>query len=129
MIARALCPKSGFFGFQHPNLHTRCSEPCAGWSSRPLQGKWDAIMELPGRGPPPGARALCPGGGYEYAVTVYHYARTLALAAKAAGVAAAGETGDFYDAYVEGAVKSLNRLQVQFMWGCLFRWKKLHSCV
>ena len=70
-------------------------------------------MELPGQGPPPGARALCPDGGYDYAVTVYHYARTLALAAKAAGIAASGETGDFYDAYVQGAVISLTKLQVR----------------
>ena len=40
-----------------------------------LQGKWEPIMELPGRGPPPGARALCPDGGGEYATVVYHYAR------------------------------------------------------
>ena len=78
------------------------------------QGKWDAIMDLPGQGPPKGARALCPGGGYEYALAVYHYARTLALAAKAVGERAAGETGDFYAAYVGGAVKSLERLRVQF---------------
>lgn len=70
-------------------------------------------MELPGQGPPPSARALCPDGGYDYAVTVYHYARALALAAKAAGIAASGETGDFYDAYVQGAVISLTKLQVR----------------
>ncbi len=70
-------------------------------------------MELPGQGPPKTARALCPGSGYEYAVAVYHYARTLALAAKAMGVKAAGETGAFYDAYVDGAVKSLQRLRVR----------------
>ena len=69
-------------------------------------------MELPRQGPPPGARALCPDGGYDYALTVYHYARTLALAAKAAGIAASGDTGDFYDAYVKGAVISLTKLQV-----------------
>ena len=40
-----------------------------------LQGKWEPIMELPGRGPPVGARALCPDGGGEYATVVYHYAR------------------------------------------------------
>ena len=72
-------------------------------------------MDLPGQGPPKGARALCPGGGFEYAVAVYHYARTLALAAKAVGERAAGETGDFYEAYVGGAVKSLNRLRVRFL--------------
>jgi hypothetical protein len=70
-------------------------------------------MELPGQGPPPGARGLCPDGGYGYAVTVYHYARTLAIAAKAAGIAASGQTRDFYDAYVKGAVISLTRLQVR----------------
>ena len=40
-----------------------------------LQGKWEPIMELPGQGPPPGARALCPDGGGKYAFVVYHYAR------------------------------------------------------
>ena len=44
-------------------------------SEGPLQGKWEPIMELPGRGPPAGARALCPDGGGEYATVVYHYAR------------------------------------------------------
>jgi len=69
-------------------------------------------MALPGQGPPKGARALCPAQGYQYAVAVYHYARTLALAAKAMGLRAAGQTGAFYDAYVEGTVMALERLQV-----------------
>ena len=80
-----------------------------------LQGKWEAIMGLRGRGPPKGARGMCPGGGFEYSVAVYHYARTLALSARAAGLAAAGDTGDFYDAYVTGAVMSLERLQARFL--------------
>ncbi len=69
-------------------------------------------MALPGQGPPKGARALCPDQGYQYAVAVYHYARTLALAAKAVGLRAAGQTGAVYNAYVEGAVMALERLQV-----------------
>jgi len=72
-------------------------------------------MALPGQGPPKGARALCPAQGYQYAVAVYHYARTLALAAKAMGLRAAGQTGAFYDAYVEGTVMALERLQVCFL--------------
>ena len=39
--------------------------------------------------------------------------RTLALAAKAVGLAARGDLGDFYNAYVLGALKSLRRLQVR----------------
>lgn len=77
------------------------------------QGKWSEILSLPGTGPPPGARGLCPEGGYEYSVAVYHYARTLALAAKAEGARSIGDMDTAVDWYSSGAVASFLRLKVR----------------
>ena len=52
-------------------------------------------------------------GGGAGCLTKDDSCRTLALAAKAVGLAARGDLGDFYDAYVLGALKSLRRLQVR----------------
>lgn len=76
------------------------------------QGKWAEISDLPGTGPPPGARGLCPQGGFEYATAVFHYARALALAAKAEGAAATGDLGSAVEWYASGAIASLDRLRV-----------------
>jgi hypothetical protein len=78
-----------------------------------LQGKWGEILDLPGRGPPADARALCPDGGFEYATVIFHYARTLALAAKADGAAAAGDLASVVEWYAQGAAASLQRLEVR----------------
>lgn len=50
-----------------------------------LHARWEPLLAI--QGPPPLGRGLCPPGGPEYAAVVYHYARTLALAARAAGAA------------------------------------------
>ncbi len=68
---------------------------------------------MPGTAPPPGARGLCPEGGYQYAVAVYHYARCLALAAKAEGVSAAGDLAAAVSAYAGGAVADFVKLRVR----------------
>ena len=78
-----------------------------------MQGKWGAILDQPGRGPPRGARGLCPAGGFEYATVVFHYGRTLALAAKAEGAAAAGDLPSVVEWYAGGAATSLARLRVR----------------
>ena len=50
--------------------------------------KWDDILAI--REVPESARGQCPFGGLPYATAVYHYARALALAAKAEGAAQRG---------------------------------------
>lgn len=61
------------------------------WRARQvLHARWEAVLAIPG--PPPQGRGLCPPGGPQYAALVYHYARTLALAARAAGAAARGDS-------------------------------------
>lgn len=50
--------------------------------------KWDDILTI--ETVPDVARGQCPLGGQGYAAAIFHYARTLALAAKAAGAAAQG---------------------------------------
>ena len=97
---------SGQAGPRGEEKPMRCS--CIG-----LQGKWGEILDLPGRGPPADARALCPDGGFEYATAIFHYARTLALAAKAEGAAAIGDLDSVKDAYLQGAATSLQRLEVR----------------
>ncbi|KAK9824022.1 hypothetical protein WJX72_007032 [[Myrmecia] bisecta] len=47
-----------------------------------MYAQWEDILAI--KAVPHEARALCMAGGYEYALVVFHYARTLALAAKAA---------------------------------------------
>ena len=54
--------------------------------------KWDDILAI--REVPETARGQCPHGGLPYAITVYHYARTLALAAKAEGALQKGLKGE-----------------------------------
>ena len=54
--------------------------------------KWDDI--LPIREVPDTARGQCPFGGLAYAKAIYHYARTLALAAKADGAQQKGLKGE-----------------------------------
>lgn len=76
------------------------------------QGKWNEILSLPGTGPPAGARGLCPTGGYEYSTAVYHYARTLALAAKAEGARVAGDMESAISWYSQGAVTAFMHLRV-----------------
>ncbi|DBA83504.1 TPA: hypothetical protein ACH3X2_006432 [Trebouxia sp. C0005] len=55
------------------------------WTALPLtwvfHGMWESILEnlTP---PPANARGICAKGGYEYAVSVYHYAMALAYAAQ-----------------------------------------------
>lgn len=46
--------------------------------------------------PEANARANCPSGGHEFAMTVWRYARVMALAAKAEGLKR-GEDEDAYD--------------------------------
>jgi hypothetical protein len=50
--------------------------------------KWDDILAI--EVVPDVARGQCPLGGQEYAAAVFRYARTMALAAKAAAAAARG---------------------------------------
>jgi hypothetical protein len=76
------------------------------------QGKWVEILDLPAGGPPKNARGLCPEGGLEYAAAVFHYARTLALAAQADGAKAGGDLESAVQWFKDGAVESLNRLRV-----------------
>ncbi|EIE23263.1 hypothetical protein COCSUDRAFT_47568 [Coccomyxa subellipsoidea C-169] len=76
-----------------------------------IQGKWNEILNLPGTGPPAGARGLCPTGGYEYSTAVYHYARTLALAAKAEGARVAGDMESAISWYSQGAVTAFMHLR------------------
>ena len=54
--------------------------------------KWDDILAI--REVPETARGNCPFGGLPYATAVYHYARALALAAKAEGAAQCGARGE-----------------------------------
>ena len=54
--------------------------------------KWDDILAI--REVPETARGQCPSGGLPYATAVYHYARALALAAKAEGAAQRGLKGE-----------------------------------
>ena len=49
-----------------------------------VYGLWDGILQSPA--PPPDARGPCPAQGYEYALTVFHYTRTLAHAASCAAI-------------------------------------------
>ncbi|KAL0032084.1 hypothetical protein WJX77_004214 [Trebouxia sp. C0004] len=59
--------------------------PSFDWTTLPLtwvfHGMWESILEnlTP---PPANARGICAKGGYEYAVSVYHYAMALAHAAQ-----------------------------------------------
>lgn len=45
--------------------------------------KWDDVLAI--REVPETARGQCPAGGLPYATAMFHYARTLALSAKAEG--------------------------------------------
>ena len=54
--------------------------------------KWDDILAI--REVPETARGQCPFGGLPYATAMYHYARALALAAKAEGAAQRGAKGE-----------------------------------
>ena len=54
--------------------------------------KWDDILAI--REVPETARGQCPHGGLPYATAIYHYARTLALAAKAEGALQKGLKGE-----------------------------------
>jgi hypothetical protein len=76
------------------------------------QGKWNEILSMPGTGPPIGARGLCPEGGFEYSTAVYHYVRTLALAAKAEGAKSVGDMDSAVDWYSQGAVTAFLHLRV-----------------
>lgn len=67
---------------------------------------------MPGTGPPIRARGLCPEGGFEYSTAVYHYARTLALAAKAEGAKSVGDMDSAVDWYSQGAVTAFLHLRV-----------------
>jgi len=49
-----------------------------------VYGLWDGILQSPA--PPADARGPCPAQGYEYAVTVFHYTRTLAHAASCGAI-------------------------------------------
>ena len=84
------------------------------------QGKWHEILSMPGTGPPAGARGLCPEGGYQYSVAVYHYARCLALAAKAEGARSAGDLAAVVGAYAEGAVADFVKLRVRAIGSVFF---------
>ncbi|CAL8468137.1 g7676 [Coccomyxa elongata] len=55
-------------------------------------GKWDDILAI--QAVPENARGQCPMGGIHYVRAIVHYARCLALAAKAAGAAARGFAAD-----------------------------------
>ena len=54
--------------------------------------KWDDILAI--REVPETARGQCPHGGLPYATTIYHYARTLALAARSEGAGQRGLKGE-----------------------------------
>ena len=54
--------------------------------------RWDDILGI--REVPETARGQCPGGGLPYAITIYHYARTLALAAKTEGALQKGKKSE-----------------------------------
>lgn len=70
------------------SLKMRPEEGLGGWAGLPLlqsaHAMWDDILAMPF--PEATARGPCPGGGYDYAVAVYHYTRTLALAARCRAV-------------------------------------------
>ena len=55
-------------------------------------GKWEDILAI--REVPETARGQCPFGGKPYATAIYHYARTLALAAKADGALQRGSKAE-----------------------------------
>ena len=78
--------------------------------------KWDDILAI--REVPETARGQCPSGGLPYAMAVYHYARTLALAAKAEGAAQRSAKGE--SQRLKGlAETSLALLRVrQCSWAC-----------
>lgn len=69
-----------------PSLAMKHDEGLGGWTPlllvQSVYGLWDTILQSPV--PPLDARGPCPAQGYEYAVAVYHYTRTLALAAQCA---------------------------------------------
>jgi hypothetical protein len=67
-----------------------------------VYGLWDGILQSPA--PPADARGPCPAQGYEYALAVFHYTRTLAHAASCAAIP---------DSLAcSRAVEQLHRLQV-----------------
>lgn len=55
-----------------------------------MHARWEPLLAIPSS--PELGRGLCPAGGPQYAAAVFHYARTLALAAKAAGAQARGDS-------------------------------------
>ena len=69
-----------------PSLAMAHDEGLGGWTPLPLiqsvYGLWHAILDNPA--PPGNARGPCPAQGYEYAMAVHHYTRTLAQAARCA---------------------------------------------
>ncbi len=78
----------------------------------PRQAKWAALLAEPGRTPPPGARGLCPGAP-EYAAAVLHFGRCMALTARSAAAAAAGDLGAVAGGYADGAAADLASLQAR----------------
>ena len=66
-----------------PSLVMRHDEGLGGWTPlllvQSVYAFWDAILLSPA--PPPEARGPCPAQGYQYALAVYHYTRSLAFAA------------------------------------------------
>ena len=64
----------------------RHDEGLGGWTPlllvQSVYALWDAVLLSPP--PPPEARGPCPAQGYQYGVAVYHYTRSLALAARCA---------------------------------------------
>ena len=69
-----------------PSLAMRHDEGLGGWTPlllvQSVYALWDAILLSPAS--PPEARGPCPAQGYQYALAVYHYTRSLAFAAHCA---------------------------------------------
>lgn len=97
-----------------PSLAMRPEEGLGGWAALPMvqsvHAMWEDILAMPFPGST--ARGPCPDGGYEYAVVVYHYTRTLAFAARCR---AAPESEACFQ-----AEKELHLLQVNFSDAALY---------
>lgn len=76
-----------------------------------VQGRWTALLGDPGSTPPAGARGLCPGAD-QYIAAVDHFGRAMALAARGAAAAAAGDLREISRSYLAGAAAELAGLQV-----------------
>jgi len=101
-----LCHSVGSHGSGDAGREAACA-PLPTW-----QAKWAALLAEPGAAPPPGARGLC-AGGPEYAAAVLHFGRCMALTARAAAAAAAGDLGEVAGGYADGAAADLARLQAR----------------